>query len=108
MNSSFCIEQSIDERTIRQCAVGALKNHPVEDALHLAEIGDLRPHVSEVGGREIADLGTRPSAILGEPQQGAHLIEREAELAAPADERQPLELAQAATAEPALRPRRSA
>ncbi|KQT13745.1 hypothetical protein ASG57_33900 [Bradyrhizobium sp. Leaf396] len=55
-------------------------DHALQHPLHPFQIGDLRPHVIEVGGGDGACLGARLVAFVDEVQQLANLIEGKAEL----------------------------
>lgn len=64
----------------------ALSGHLPQHALDLPEVRDLPPHVVEVVDGDALHLGAGVSAAVDQPQERPHLVEREAELAGPADE----------------------
>ena len=72
-------EQRLDQRTFRQRAVSASRNHLLEHPLHAPEIGDLCSHVIEMRGSDRMRLGARLVAFVDEAQQLADFIKGEAE-----------------------------
>ena len=60
-----------------------------EHSLHRLEVGDFGPDRGKVGGSDLAHLGAGTLTFGRQAEEGTHLIEREAEFACPAHERQP-------------------
>jgi hypothetical protein len=59
-------------------------------SLHCSQVGNLSPHLGEVGCRKVAHVGASGSAVnLGQLEQGPHFIEREAQFARATDENEP-------------------
>jgi hypothetical protein len=53
---------------------------------------------------QVADLGAGAASAIGQPEQGAHFLEREAQVSRPAYERKALELDHAETPKASFRP----
>jgi hypothetical protein len=78
-----------DERTTLQLSGVASPNGVGQDALHGGEVGNLRSHVGQVSRRDLAHLSADTVAMrVRQPEQGAHLLQCEAQLARPAHEYQ--------------------
>src|SRR5688572_7268512 len=81
--------QGVNDGAFGDRAALALRGHILEDLRQLLKIGDLAPDVGEMLQGHRPDLGAGPVAVVDQGQQAAHLVEREAELATPADEGEP-------------------
>jgi len=67
-------------------------NRILQDAFHLAEVGDLRLHVLKVRRRDDTHVGTWASSLIRKGEQLPHLSERKAQRAGAANEVQPLKV----------------
>lgn len=56
------------------------------------EIRNLAVDLCNMLGRDVVDLRTRSILIVGQPEQRANLLDREAQVAGATDERQPPEM----------------
>jgi hypothetical protein len=83
------IEEGVDDGALRHGSPVALSCHLRQDALDLPEVCDLPPDLVEVADRDALDVRARVAAPIDELQERPDLVQREAELAGPADEAQP-------------------
>src|SRR5438552_9432186 len=86
------IEKRIDHRALRHGASVALDRHVLEHPLDRPEVLNLPVDLVQVLDGDALDLGAGVSPPIDEPQQRADLVEREAELSAPPDKAQALDL----------------
>lgn len=71
----------------------ALLDELLELGLKRGKIGQLALDFREVKAGDAVHFGAGLRAVVGKAEQRAHLIKREAEIARPANEAEPLELA---------------
>ncbi len=86
------IEKRIDHRALRHGASVALDRHVLEHPLDLPEVLNLPVDLVQVLDGDALDLGAGVSPPIDEPQQRADLVQREAELSAPPDKAQALDM----------------
>jgi hypothetical protein len=59
-------KQRLDERAFRQRAISTLCDYVLQHPLHAFQIGNLRPHITEMSCSDGARLGTRLIAFVDE------------------------------------------
>jgi hypothetical protein len=99
-------EQGVDDRALRHVAVTASIGHGFQDALDPPQIGDLPTHGGKVVHRHFIDLAAGICAAVDEVEQGADVVEAEAQFPAAPYEGEALHLFGVVGAMPALRARR--
>lgn len=84
--------QCFNQRTVCAVAGVALRDQSGQRRLHRAQIGDFPPHIREMSLGDQFYLAAGAITLVCQAQQGAHLVEREAEFTRAADEAEALDV----------------